>query len=352
MKLEQNPSVPLFLFSLKAGQVSDVAAIFRASRLENEEFVGYQRPEAKQHVSEILEYLNGENLIFPNALVLALSPECTFSAVSDNYGKLSIPLGGEERPAWIVDGQQRSLALSRCQHSDLSVPVIAFLTVDVATMRDQFIRINNARPLPRGLLTELLPTVTSSFSAAIHRKRTGAVLCSWLAERSDSPFYGLVKRSTTRSKSAVVTDTSLINAIQSNLYHPSGCLFTYLDASTGQVKYDSCYQLLSLYWNAVKESFREAWGRPARESRLSHGVGIGALGKLMDRMLGAGELARTDLGSWVCQELHRLKGYCAWTEGRWVGLGGMAWNELQNTPSHIRLLSDLLIRTYLKGRSR
>jgi hypothetical protein len=39
------------------------------------------------------------------------------------------------------------------------VPVVAFVTDDLELQRDQFLRVNNTKPLPRGLVTELLPEV-------------------------------------------------------------------------------------------------------------------------------------------------------------------------------------------------
>ncbi len=348
LRLLQNESKPIYLFTLTAEQITNVAAIFRASRSDEREFSGYQRPEARQHVSEILDYLNSGDVLFPNALVLALTPKCQFRPSAGDFGRLSLPLNNGERPAWIVDGQQRALALSRCRRFDMPVAVTAFVADDIETMRDQFLRVNNAKPLPRGLLTELLPTVFSKLSPTMHKRRAASLLCGWLSDRKDSPFYELVKRSTVKSKASVVTDTSIINAIQNNLFHPSGCLFIYQEPSTGQVDYDSCYRILREYWHGVREVFSDSWGKPPSQSRLSHGVGIASLGKLMDRILGGVDLGGPDLKSLVVRELSGIRGVCSWTSGRWAGLG-LGWNELQNTATHIRLLSDFLARAYLGG---
>ena len=37
----------------------------------------------------------------------------------------------------------------------------AFVADEVDLQRDQFLRVNNAKPLPRGLITELLPEVST-----------------------------------------------------------------------------------------------------------------------------------------------------------------------------------------------
>jgi hypothetical protein len=61
------------------------------------------------------------------------------------------------RPGWIVDGQQRSLALARTANGRFPVPVSGFATSDLELVRDQFLRVNDVRPLPADLVTELLP---------------------------------------------------------------------------------------------------------------------------------------------------------------------------------------------------
>jgi hypothetical protein len=78
-----------------------------------------------------------------------------------------------------------------------------------------------------------------------------------------------------------------------------------------------------------------------------HGVGIKAMGRLMDAVmkpiLDAFDPAVPEL---ILQDLLLIEPICAWTDGHWEGLNGMAWNELQNVPRHVRMLSNLLIREY------
>src|SRR5208282_1092371 len=74
---------------------------------------------------------------------------------------IPIPRLGQPKPAWIVDGQQRALALKRAKWKDIPIPVSAFIADDIDTQREQFLRVNSTKPLPRGLLSELLPQVSS-----------------------------------------------------------------------------------------------------------------------------------------------------------------------------------------------
>ena len=79
-----------------------------------------------------------------------------------------------------------------------------------------------------------------------------------------------------------------------------------------------------------------------------HGVGIRSMGHLMDRMMGSLNIADRDTPSIVKAQLHRLSPHCHWTSGRWEALD-MRWDQLQNVPKHIQLLSQYLIRLYVLG---
>lgn len=43
----------------------------------------------------------------------------------------------------------------------------------------------------------------------------------------------------------------------------------------------------------------------------------------------------------VC--LRQIAPFCSWTDGTWEGLG-LAWNEVQNTPRHIKALAEYLVQ--------
>src|SRR5262249_26466588 len=145
-------------------------------------------------------------------------------------GTLEIPMpgAGGSKPAWIVDGQQRALALSKSRRKAFPVPVNAFLAENVELQRDQFLRINNTKPLPRRLLTELLPEVSTQLPARLAARRVPAALCDLLNTHEASPFRGMIKRSSApvgERRKAVVTDTSIVKMIEESMFQHSGCLF-------------------------------------------------------------------------------------------------------------------------------
>src|SRR5437870_1583549 len=152
LKIDQCKGRPLYLFCLTGDEILQIADISRVSRDEAGKLLGYQRAEVKRHVQDIVDYLNNEDIIFPNSLILALSSRVRFTSsrgpqITDGLvvsGSIEIPLlQNSRKPAWIVDGQQRALAISKSQRRHLPVPVNAFIADDVALQRDQFLRVNN-----------------------------------------------------------------------------------------------------------------------------------------------------------------------------------------------------------------
>jgi DGQHR domain-containing protein len=362
LRIEQNDKHPLYVFCLTGDEILAVADISRLSRSDAGKLIGYQRPHVKRHIQDIVEYLNSDNILFPNSLILALSSKVKFRAsrgpvAADGLvtaGIVEIPLTKNgHKPAWIVDGQQRALAISKSNRRDLPVPINAFVADEVELQRDQFLRVNNTKPLPRGLITELLPEVSTPLPANLQAKKIPSALCDLLNTEPHSPFHKLISRASTpqsSKRSAVVADTSIIKMLQESLANPSGCLFPYRNIATGETDFDAIWATLLAYWTAVKKTFPEAWGKPPTKSRLMHGAGIRAMGKLMDRVMGSIDPTGHGVGAHVQHELRSIQPVCHWTEGRWTELGNLNWNEIQNVPRHIRTLSNVLVRTYVQGR--
>ena len=130
-----------------------------------------------------------------------------------------------------------------------------------------------------------------------------------------------------------------------------GALYEWFDGEHGTGDMESMLVLLKRYWSAVASVFPDAWEAPPRRSRLVHGVGIVALGCLMDEIsyrLDAALPAAEEFET----EFARIRDECAWTDGFWQ-FGDddrRRWNELQNTPRDIKALSDHLVRCYRKAR--
>jgi DGQHR domain-containing protein len=363
LRITQPSQAPLYMFTLTAGEILQVADISRVARNDLGELIGYQRSEVRQHIQEITDYLDTGEALFPNPIIISLPSTVRFTCsrgpnVSDGIaasGTLEIPLPGKDgrKPGWIVDGQQRAFALSAAKRQDFPVPVNAFIADSVDTQRDQFLRINNTRPLPRGLVTELLPKISTPLPPRLSVRQLPSKLCDLLNSSEDSPFYGLIRRpsATVEQRStAVAADSSLVEALKESLTSPSGCLFPYRNLSSGETDSAGMWAALLLYWNAVRDTFPQAWGKPPAKSRLMHGAGIRAMQRLMDRIMASTDARQSGAAEQVRADLALLAPHCHWTEGKWEALG-MRWNEIQNVPRHIHELSSFLMRTYMQARA-
>ena len=366
LRVSQKGGHHIFLTSLRGTELLQLAGVSRVSRDDDGRLIGYQRPEVRRHVREIADYLQEPDMLLAHPVILSFTSAVKFVSsrgqkTSDGLaetGWLRIPLPREkeEKPAWIVDGQQRALAIGLCKDKDFAVPICAFIADQVEIQRDQFLRINNTKPLPRGLVTELLPEVTSPLPAKLAIRKVPSALCDLLNRDEKSPFHGLIRRPSDKGrklpegKEPVVADTVIVKMIEESLTQTSGCLFPYRNVATGEYDQHGIWAVLVTYWSAVRGVFSEAWGKPPTESRLMHGVGIRAMGKLMDRIMATVDIGSGDAVKAVRHELSCIAPFCRWTNGEWEQLGGIKWNELQNLHKHHSILTNYLIRLHVQRR--
>jgi DGQHR domain-containing protein len=356
VRTQQGEDVDVFAFFLPGPSVLQVADIARVHRDTDDtgSLHGFQRPEIRSHVKQIADFLDHGPVVFPNAIILALSPEVEFRGsrgpVPDGLievaqaGTLTIPVRPEgKRAAWIVDGQQRSLALAQTKNQKIIVPVVGFVSADIETHREQFILVNKAKPLPARLINELLPETSAFLPRDLSARRIPSELVTWLNRRPGSPFRGVIRRMSDGDEGrGVIVDTALVEAIKASVNSPLGALSPHKGGGGSPADLEAMYQQLVAFWGAAKEAFPSAWGLPPTRSRLMHSAGIRAMGYLMDRLVartqGVGDQSKAMLAA-----LRAIRPGCAWTEGSWEGLG-LAWDEVQSVPRHIKGLADLLIR--------
>lgn len=353
----QGAGLDVYAFFIQGGDIVRVADISRIERDATDTLKGFQRPEIRQHVKGIVDYLNQGQVLFPNAIILAMSPDVKFAAsrgsrpegdarVSES-GTLTLPIYDEgQRVAWIVDGQQRSIALSQAQHKDLAVPVIGFVSDKLSVQREQFILVNKAKPLPTRLINELLPeTAAIGLPRDLVARKVPAELVNLLNQDPASPFHRIVKRASDRASSdAVVTDTALVSVIKNSLSSPLGALAPFKPVGReGSGDVAGMYRILIAYWTAVKVVFADSWGKDPKHSRLMHSAGLLSMGLLMDAIY-ARVAPDADVAT-VQREIEKVAPACRWTKGTWETLG-LAWNEIQNTPPHVKKLQDALVRAY------
>lgn len=353
LKTQQVDGVNIYAFFVPGADLLRIADISRVHRDEDGGLQGFQRKEIRNHVQSIVEFLDQGPVLFPNAIILAISPAAQFICARGSKpagdveasvaGTLRIPMPADgSKAAWIVDGQQRSLALAQAKNRSFPVPVVAFVSEDLAIHREQFILVNKARPLPPRLINELLPEVDGVLPRDLAPRRIPSELVNLLNISSDSPFKNTIRRLSEDNNEAVITDTALVKVIRNSINSPLGALAPFKATASRSADIAAMYGLLVAFWSAVREVFPDAWGRPATESRLMHSAGIEAMGFLMDRIMSRAT-GSVDPRRHAFDALERIAPQCCWTSGRWADLD-RDWNDLQNVGRDIRMLSDQLAR--------
>jgi DGQHR domain-containing protein len=345
----------LYSFAVDGKQLPRFTTVSRVHRDDEAQLQGYQRPEVLAHIASIRHYIESDAPMLPNALVVAFDKRVRFeSDVRANPrqysrpGTLVVPVDDEwpdeDKPGWIVDGQQRCAAIRSARVESFPICVTAFITDSDAEQRAQFILVNSTKPLPKGLIYELLPSTEGVLPTALVVRRFPAYLLDRLNHDDGSPFQGLISTPTTPG--GTVKDNSVLKMLENSL--SDGALYRYRDHATGTGDVDSMLSLVTAFWRAVSDVFPDAWGKSPRRSRLMHGVGIVSMGFVMDaiaeRYFRLGEPTESAFAA----DLRTLRDVCRWTSGEWEfsATNPRRWNELQNTPKDINLLSNYLLHEY------
>jgi DGQHR domain-containing protein len=346
----------LYSFAVDGKLIPSFATVSRIRRNEGKQINGYQRPEVLSHIIEILNYLESETPMIPNAVVIAFDTSVRFESSNDsiatnNYtrvGTLVIPsdpeIATEDKPGFIVDGQQRIAAIRDAQIESFPICVTAFITSDVREQTEQFILVNSTKPLPKGLIYELLPGTEATLPTLLQRRRFPAYLLSILNHEENSPLKELIQTPTTPG--GVIKDNSILKMLENSL--SDGVLYRFRYTHDGPGDVDSMLGVLQSFWGAVREVFNEAWNLPPRRSRLMHGAGIISMGFLMDAIAERYRRTRIPTEEQFAEDLQPLKDICRWTDGYWnFGPGRQRkWNEIQNTTRDIQLLANYLLMQY------
>lgn len=355
LEVHQGPTRTLYSFAVDGKQLPQFATVSRIHRNGDAEVAGYQRPEVLSHIASIRRYLESDEPMIPNALVIAFDKRVTFERSEPGArhgdvcpGTLVIPIdpdcADEDKPGWVVDGQQRSAAIREARVKSFPICVTAFITDSDAEQRSQFILVNSTKPLPKGLIHELLPTTAGTLPPALQLRRFPAALLDRLNYDRDSPLKGMIHTPT--NPDGVIKDNSVLRMIENSL--SDGALYHFRDPATGEGDVEAMLNILKSYWSAVEATFPDAWNQPPRRSRLMHGVGIVSMGFVMDAIVDRHRRTGIPTLRVFASELEGMAEVCHWTGGSWI-FGSdhqRRWNELQNTPRDIQLLTNFLLFEY------
>ncbi len=348
----------IYTFGINGKEIPRIATISRVHRDDEGAIGGYQRPEVLAHVGEIRRYLESENPLLPNSLVIAFDRRVKFEPQVDaelsslsNYSKagtLIIPVDDsapdESKPGWIVDGQQRTAAIREARIRSFHVSVVCFIAKDVEEQRAQFILVNETKPLPRPLIDELLPSTNGTLPKRLALRVLPTQLIERLNNDEDSPLRGLIRTQT--MPNGVIATNSMIQALKSSI--TDGGLYQHRDPETGYGDIDRLLKLVKPFWAAVEVVFPESWGQPARKSRLMHGSGVRSLSYLMDEIIMTRNRRSPPTAHIYTEALEFVRPACRWSKGTWKFHNGEVrkWNDIQNLGRDRELLRRCLCDEY------
>jgi DGQHR domain-containing protein len=344
----------LYSFAIDGKLLPEFTTVSRVRRGGQAVLEGYQRPEVLSHIAEIRDYLESEAPMIPNAVVIAFDNRVRFEPLPGGtecqyvrQGTLVVPVDPaqpeEERPGWIVDGQQRIAAIRDAQIERFPVCAVAFITLDDQEQREQFILVNSTKPLPKGLIYELLPTTKAKLPTLLQHRRFPAYLLGRLNHDENSPLRGMIRTPTVVS--GLIKDNSVLKMLENSL--SDGVLYR-IRRGDGEGDVEAMLDVLRAFWGAVALVFSDAWGLAPRRSRLMHGAGIVSIGFVMDAIADRYRHAGTPTLEQFRQDLEPLGEACRWTEGYWDFGPGVQrkWNEIQNTHRDIQMLANYLLVQY------
>ncbi len=325
----------VFVFAAEPKQILDFAQIERVGRNDSGELKGFQRHQISSHIKDIRGYLGRDDALLPNAVIVAFLDSVNLTHHKD--GRVDVEIDTKDGPpGFVVDGQQRLTALSGLEKPGFQVFVSALVCKNYDELRQQFVFINSARPLPKALIYELLPNVEG-----LPERYTARRFAARVVERlnfSGSPaLRGQIRQHT--NPAGVISDTAMQKLVMN-----SAAQGAIRDLLAYEDREDRAVSLINEFFTAVAKVFGGEWtGMSPRHSRLRHGAGIVAMGFVMD-LLYANQEAKTAEQFEVGLEL--LKPYTAWTSGYWQMKNyELVWNYLQNTPQHIDILTNHLVST-------
>jgi DGQHR domain-containing protein len=339
----------LYVFGIEGRLVHEIAAVDEARRTDVGDLAGYQRSRVESHIREILDYLEHPKALLPNGIVVAFGDDVTFEPLAGSVrsewgtiGTLTIPTskgGRGYRAGWIVDGQQRAAALEGlAPDRPFPVVVVAFATESAQVQREQFLLVNRTKPLPRDLLTELLADVDVPLPRSLATLQTASRVVRILRRDTDSPFRGRIREIGERGRSTRISQAAIVEVVRIGTAR-YGILRPFLARDGADIS--RMATAMMSYYEGVRSTWPAAWSQGPWTSRLVHGVGIVALGRIMPAVARGIDLTAPHASVAIAARLEPIADECAWSSGYWDGLG-RAWWELQNTALDKRLLADHL----------
>lgn len=332
---KQAPNHDVFVFVAEPKDVLAVASIDRMGRNDAGELRGFQRHQISSHIRDIRNYLSRPDALLPNAVIVAFLSGVKIVKRQGDYIEIVVD-SRDGPPGYVVDGQQRLTALSGIQKPGFQVFVTALICRNYDELRQQFVFVNSARPLPKTLIYELLPNI-DGLPERYSSRRFAARVVEKLNFSGSPAIRGQIRQHT--NPSGVISDTAMQRLVMNSTSQGAiRELIAFDDRESRAV------QLIDEFFKAVAMVFGGEWtGMAPRHSRLRHGAGIVSMGFVMDLLYATKKINTCD---GFAKSLKLLRPFTSWTSGEWQIPGyKVPWNGIENTSSDIDILSRYLVST-------
>ena len=215
----------LYSFAVDGKKLPAFAAVSRVQRDDRHELAGYQRAESLAHIKDDPASTSRPptrscrtRSSSRSTRGCASRPTRSADELGDvAVGELVIPVDEGQRratrsPAGSSTGSSAPRRSATRDVERFPVYVTAFITDSVAEQRSQFILVNSTKPLPKGLIHELLPaTPAGTCRSLLLKRRYPALLLDRLNYDADSPLQRRIRTPTTAE--GTIKDNSILKML-------------------------------------------------------------------------------------------------------------------------------------------
>jgi len=250
-----------FTFILNTEQLLKIAYVSVDERER-----GVQRPLSEKRCKDVAKYIDREDSVFANNIILNLSKESYFEMLGED---VILNILDEEKSAWVVDGQHRLFGF---EFTDKKYEMLcsAFINLDVEKEAEIFVTINKEQKgISTSVIYDLIPLTKNADFKAIRAQS----LVKQFNEDDESPWYQQIRMLGVGK--GLITQATFAKNIE-KLVEPNGGAFAIYN-ETDQ------YGILKNYFIAFKATFPEAWGN--NKHILTKSVGVSAMCGILPKVL-------------------------------------------------------------------
>ncbi|WP_417861419.1 DGQHR domain-containing protein [Winogradskyella sediminis] len=262
IKFEQNNTI-LYCFILKAKTIYNKFSVSR--RLDNKE-EGYQRSFSKSRINQIKKYIDKEDGILPNSILLNI--DSGIATFDDESSKLILD---DSIINWgfIIDGQHRVWGSNEAENN-LFLPVVATIGKSVEQQAQLFVKINKTQKgVPVSLYLDLLDitegVIVDFDSEDATAQRRAIEISKRLNDDEDSPMYDLIRM--TGDSGRGISLSEMVARLKPHVDPKKGNLLNY--------GFEHQFLIIKIYLKAIKSIFIEEWEN--KDSLILKTVGFGGV---------------------------------------------------------------------------